>query len=164
MRDRVTMLPVTTIQVVGDPAAQGSKRLVRIKSGRTIMLENSLKVRPWRDSIASAAVTHHCPLRAGDCVLYARVRFLRPKGHFRTDGSIKPSAPARPGRLDCDKIARAICDALTGIAWRDDRQVVALAIERVYCAGNQVPGALVQIADAPSTGMWCYEDGDVSDV
>ena len=32
------------VWVDGDPAAQGSKRLVRLKDGRSVMLENSKRV------------------------------------------------------------------------------------------------------------------------
>ena len=46
-----------TFNVVGDPAAQGSKRFVgHARSGRPIMREQSDKVRPWRDSVAGAAL------------------------------------------------------------------------------------------------------------
>lgn len=146
-----------TIYIDGDPAAQGSKRLVRLKTGRSVLLENSAKVKPWRECVAAAARIWKCPMHEGDVAIYVRVRFLRPAGHFRKDGSIKPAAPARPGRLDCDKIARSVCDALTGIAWHDDRQVAALAIERVWCEPGEKPGAALSIAPAPAEGRWCYE-------
>lgn len=53
---------------------------------------------------------------------------LRPKGHHgsgRNAGVLKESAPAFPtARPDVDKHARAIMDALHGVVWRDDSQVV----------------------------------------
>jgi Holliday junction resolvase RusA-like endonuclease len=147
----------TTIYISGDPAAQGSKRMVRLKNGRTVLLEQSKRVKPWREQVAAAARAARCPMRDGDIAMYARVRLARPASHLRKDGSVKPSAPARPGRMDVDKIARSICDALTGIAWQDDRQVACLAIERVWCEEREVPGAVVSIAAAPAEGRWAYE-------
>jgi crossover junction endodeoxyribonuclease RusA len=148
---------IATIYIEGDPAAQGSKRMVRLKTGRTVLLEQSRKVKPWRECVAAAARAWKCPMHEQDVAVYFRVRFARPASHLRRDGSAKPSAPARPGRLDCDKVARSICDALTGIAWQDDRQVACLAIERVWCEPGERPGAVVSIAPAPAVGKWVYE-------
>ena len=35
-------------------------------------------------------------------------------------------------RIDADNIAKACLDALTGLLWRDDRQVVRLSIEKLF--------------------------------
>ncbi len=53
--------------------------------------------------------------------------FARPKGkdRFRTDPCVRP---------DVDKLVRALLDALTGIAYHDDGQVVALSVRKVYAA------------------------------
>jgi Holliday junction resolvase RusA-like endonuclease len=59
-------------------------------------------------------------------------RLPRPKGHYGRRG-LRPSAPAYPNVMpDLDKLARAILDALTGIVWRDDAQVVRLDVEKIY--------------------------------
>jgi crossover junction endodeoxyribonuclease RusA len=149
-------MTIDAFHVHGDPAAQGSKRMVRLKNGRTVLLEQSAKVKPWRSAVAAAAVEHGCKLREGDVRVRIAVLFARPASHYNKSG-IKPSAPARPGRLDVDKIARSICDALTGIAWKDDRQVVCLAIERVWADEAHLTGAVISIADAPAAGKWVYE-------
>lgn len=145
-----------TFTVVGDPAAQGSKRLVRTKAGRTIMLENSKKVRPWRTAVAEAAVASNVRVREGDVELVAVVRFVRPLSHFRTNGEVKPSAALRPGRSDSDKLLRAILDALTGVAYHDDRQVACVAIERVWCGQGEAPGATISIRGCDAAGRWSY--------
>jgi hypothetical protein len=40
-------------------------------------------------------------------------------------------------RIDADNIAKACLDALTGLLWRDDRQVVRLSIEKLL--GPETP-------------------------
>ncbi len=40
-------------------------------------------------------------------------------------------------RIDADNIAKACLDALTGLLWRDDRQVVQLSIEKLI--GTETP-------------------------
>ena len=43
------------------------------------------------------------------------------------DGSIRPVV-----KPDCDNVCKIICDALNGIAWRDDAQVVKITVEKRY--------------------------------
>lgn len=43
----------------------------------------------------------------------------------------------RTDRIDADNIAKACLDALTGLLWRDDRQVVRLSIEKLF--GPETP-------------------------
>jgi len=51
--------------------------------------------------------------------------FARPKGRdrLRCDPCVRP---------DVDKLCRALMDALTGIAYHDDGQVVALSVRKIY--------------------------------
>lgn len=51
--------------------------------------------------------------------------FARPKGRDRkrADPCVRP---------DVDKLSRALLDALTGIAYDDDGQVVALSVRKIY--------------------------------
>lgn len=148
---------MNTIFVIGDPAAQGSKRMVRLKNGRTVLLEQSKKVKPWREAVAVQAAKQKCPVYVGDVAMYAIVRFARPANQFKANKELKASAPARPGKLDCDKIARSICDALTGIAYADDRQVAVLAIQRVWCNQGELPGATIFLSNAPAEGRVIFE-------
>jgi len=144
-----------TIFVLGDPAAQGSKRIVRTKGGRTIMLEQSKKVKPWREAVAAAAMQSKCPMHEGDVVMQIRVLFARPASHFNKAGEVRHTAPARPGYTDCDKLARAICDALAGIAYHNDRQVAALSVDRAWSPGPS--SATIKVAACPPEGGWVYE-------
>jgi Holliday junction resolvase RusA-like endonuclease len=51
-------------------------------------------------------------------------RFPRPRSHYGKRGLL-PSAPRHMvTKPDLDKLIRAALDALTGIIWRDDAQVV----------------------------------------
>jgi Holliday junction resolvase RusA-like endonuclease len=51
--------------------------------------------------------------------------FARPKGRdrWRLDPCVRP---------DVDKLSRSLMDALTGIAYHDDGQVVALSVRKIY--------------------------------
>ena len=73
--------------------------------------------------------------------------FARPKAHFRANGDLKDNAPqhciTRIG--DLDKLCRAVCDALTGIAYDDDSQVFSINAERRYAVGSEAQGAHITI-------------------
>jgi crossover junction endodeoxyribonuclease RusA len=125
--------------VWGIAAPQGSKRHV----GNGVMLESSDRVRPWRQDVRFAALEE----RPSDWDMATPIHielvfwFPRPASHYGTRNGItylKSNAPAQPvsARLgDIDKLSRAVLDALTGVAYRDDRQVVELEARKAYLMG-----------------------------
>jgi len=70
----------------------------------------------------------------------------RPKSHFgsgKNSGKLKASAPiAHTIRPDITKLTRAVEDALSGIIWRDDAQIIRQAGLKEY---GQIPGVYVSI-------------------
>jgi crossover junction endodeoxyribonuclease RusA len=138
--------------VWGTAAPQGSKRHV----GNGVMLESSKRLRPWRQDVRFAALARRppdwdmtTPMRL-DLVFW----FARPASHYGTKNSIsylKANAPAQPvsARLgDIDKLSRAVLDALTGVAYLDDRQVIQLEASKGYLK-EQDASPLTIIAIAP---------------
>lgn len=141
-----------TIEVVGIPAAQGSKRYV----GRGLVIESSRKVKPWRQDVTNAAIEamglrNDYPL-TGALSVRATYFMPRPKSHYgtgRNAGKVKPSAPEYVAvRPDIEKLIRSTHDALTTAGvWIDDAQVAALHTQMVYANPNaQPPGASIQIS------------------
>ena len=134
--------------MLGKPAPQGSKRHV----GKGIMVEASKRCKPWRQDVRYAALE---ALPDGwyammDKPILVSVTFIfaRPKGHFRTNGELKPKAPshctARVG--DTDKLCRSILDALSNSVFSDDSQVIALNAQKRYATRNEQPSAIITIA------------------
>ena len=134
-----------TFVVYGLPAAQGSKRHL----GRGILVESSKAVRPWRTDCKHAALA--CIPHDRDPSLPMSVsvvfRFKRPAGQIGKKG-LKPSAPAHntSGRHgDLSKLVRSTEDALTGVVYDDDRQIVTLAASKRYCVGDEPQGAVITV-------------------
>jgi crossover junction endodeoxyribonuclease RusA len=137
--------------VWGIAAPQGSKRHV----GKGVMLESSDRVRPWRQDVRFAALEERppnwdmaTPMRL-DLVFW----FPRPASHYGTKNGIsylKANAPIEPvsARIgDIDKLQRAVFDALTGVAYLDDRQVVEVEARKAYLMGpDAAPYAHITIA------------------
>ena len=102
--------------VPGVPAPQGSKR--HVGNGR--MIESSAAVGPWRERVALA--THQAMRGSAPMVgpVVVELAFLMPRPK-----SARPGAAATK-RPDLDKLVRAVLDALTGIAFVDDSQVIRI--------------------------------------
>ena len=67
--------------------------------------------------------------------------FRRPKSHLTSKGALTKAAPLFPtGRQigDTDKLIRSVCDALTGIVWYDDSQVVDITAKKRFRSRDQV--------------------------
>lgn len=123
--------------VVGQAKPGGSKKaFVHPKTGRAIIVEDSAN-KPWRAVVAAAGLEavpqDSVPLFPSEA-LYVQFEFVRPRprGHYGARG-LKASAPAYPTtRPDVLKLARAAEDALTGIVWRDDSQIVHEALLKTF--------------------------------
>lgn len=140
---------MTTFFVPGTPAPQGSKRYLGVKGGKGITVESSKRVAPWRADVrAEAQKVFDAPFDGPIAVSLTFV-LARPKGHYRTGRHahlLRDAAPAWPAsRPDIDKLARAVLDAVKGIAWHDDAQVARLTVWKTYDEGVGIPGLRANI-------------------
>lgn len=139
--------------VPGIPKTAGSKRaFINPKTGRPIITDDNRKGKDWRASVqhfAREGMQGRDPM-TGALEVHFEFVMPRPKGHYgkgRHAGRLLDSAPRHPEtRPDVLKMSRAVEDALTGIAWRDDAQIVEERLVKIY--GEQ-PGVLVVIREMP---------------
>jgi len=110
-----------------------------VRAGEAGMRHSNAKwLTPWRSSVAAAAALAMDEREAliGPVRLELAFRVQRPHGHYgtgRNADKLRPSAPAVPiTNPDLDKLVRAVLDALTGIVYRDDAQVVELEVVKRY--------------------------------
>ncbi|MEU9515896.1 RusA family crossover junction endodeoxyribonuclease [Micromonospora sp. NPDC048169] len=139
-RSRVPLdavLQARCIFVPGVPAPQGSKRHV----GRGRMIESSTVVGLWRERVALAVHAERWPLLTGPVAVDLSFVMPRPKS---TPKRRTPPAIKRP---DLDKLERAILDALTGIAFVDDAQVVELSANKRLASPSGQPGVWIAVYD-----------------
>jgi Holliday junction resolvase RusA-like endonuclease len=137
---------VIEFTVLGRAQPAGSKRQVtNRKTGQTFVVDDNPRSRPWKELVTSAAVDA-MGARAGatgchgalEGALLLEVDFYlaRPAGHFgtgRNRGIVRDSAPPFPAvRPDVTKLLRGLEDALTGVVWRDDAQVVDQIARKRY--------------------------------
>jgi Holliday junction resolvase RusA-like endonuclease len=132
-----------SFRVVGKPEPRGSKNAFRTKTGATVVTDANPHSGPWMGVVADAALNAMigedgvvAPVMEGPLGLTVIFTVARPKGHYgtgRNAGVLKPSAPAYPAvKPDTTKLLRGLEDALSGVVWRDDAQVVEQAVAKRY--------------------------------
>ena len=144
--------------VPGRPATKGSARAYTYRRsaakgggiGARVTNDNP-RAAAWDRLVTIAARTNY----KGEPVsgpVAVRLVFLyeRPKSHgirwgkSRT-GRLPPATSRALG--DIDKAARCCLDALTGVLFHDDAQVVSLTAEKQYVVAGEVPGARVVVLE-----------------
>lgn len=131
-------LPELSITITGIPVPQGSLRAFT-RNGRAWASSDNPRTRPWKAAVTAEAARAVEALGLATpaydrrpVAVIAVFRLPRPKGHYGKRGLL-PSAPRYPaGMPDLDKLVRAALDALTGVVWRDDAQVISVLATKVY--------------------------------
>lgn len=93
---------------------------------KIIMRESSKKVKPFREAVKLAAKTSGATPQYGPISL--TLIFIRP-AKANAPKTYTPFVTTLP---DLDKQIRAVCDGLTGVAYRDDGQVCHINAAEMY--------------------------------
>lgn len=133
--------------VHGIPKPAGSKRaFLNPKTKRIVVTDDCKTGRDWKASMQAAAIEAMAgdDPATGPLGLHVTFWMPRPKSHYRKDGTVKESAPDwHDIRPDATKLLRCAEDAMTGIVWRDDAQVVSQEVTKRYADGS--PRAVVRV-------------------
>jgi Holliday junction resolvase RusA-like endonuclease len=134
---------MTTIIVIGSPAAQGSKSFKGIRGGKAIMTESSKALKPWRTAVTYAALATREQVY-GPVSVEMIFTILKPKSAPKS----RVTYPDR--RPDLDKLIRGVSDGLTDAGvWEDDSRVIRLTASKVYPNESKdalhVPGCVIRI-------------------
>lgn len=134
--------------VAGEPKPQPRPRAFARKMGDKFVARvfDAGTAEHWKSQIAIAAKPFlpATPI-AGPVRLRVVFNLPRPKGHSRSNGELKASAPIwHVGRPDVDNYIKAVMDALTQIGlWVDDSQVCQLEAWKQY----GLPGATIYVME-----------------
>lgn len=119
--------------VLGDAQPAGSKRAFTPKGWqRPVVVDANPNAKAWQQQVAGEALValdgRTAPLFDGPVVVELTFYRSRPRSHYgsgRNAGQVRDSAPAFPvTRPDVLKLARGAEDAMSGIVYRDDAQIV----------------------------------------
>lgn len=124
------------LTVYGTPMPAGSKKAFS-GGGKAWVTDANPKSRPWKNQVAQVAgeVMAGRPLLDGPLratfIFYAR----RPNGHYKGSGGLSAKGKRTPlpvTRPDVLKLARGVEDALSGVVYRDDAQIVDETLLKRY--------------------------------
>jgi Holliday junction resolvase RusA-like endonuclease len=137
-----------TISVSGTPQPAGSKRAFAHRTtGRIVVTDANAKSRLWKTNVAqhAIAVMRTTEPLTGPLHLHIDFYMPRPQYHYGKHG-VKPTAPCQPtSRPDLTKLIRGTEDALTGICWHDDAQIVEQTATKTY---GDAAGCEITITEA----------------
>lgn len=126
----------TTVYGQAEPAGSKTRTAYGVR-------DSNPKSRPWKHQVAQIVAVHlgDDPLELGPLTLRLDFYAPRPKGHHKPDGTLNTPGRRLPyptRKPDVLKLARAVEDALTGIAYRDDAQIVREHLAKHYGAPARV--------------------------
>ena len=135
--------PEYVVTVHNIPAGQGAIRFSRFGHGYHA---NAKQLKPWREQIHAAAAEVIPEPLTGPVVLEATVTLRKPKSAPKD----RETWPIGQRSGDWDHYGRAISDALTGVAYLDDSQIVDGTTRKVYpnegLDSLTEPGAVIRVS------------------
>lgn len=141
---RLTMSRRTvTFRVIGAAQPKGSMRAFVPKGWtRPVLTSTNPRVKGWQQLVAEQAQTVAADgLFVGPVSLGVAFQLPRPQ-------SLPKRILHHTKKPDLDKLVRALKDALKGVLYTDDSQVVVIYARKVYAAPAAAPCAVVTIAEA----------------
>lgn len=138
--------------VPGDPVAQPRPKADNRRGGfaRIYTPDPKGRLKGWKRAIRGLARCEWREERAR-CAVSVSLEFMfsRPAsqmGTGRNAGRPRPSAPRHHRqRPDIDNLAKAVLDAMTGIVWADDAQIIELRITKRWAEKS---GVLITVEEA----------------
>lgn len=128
--------------VRGKPQPAGSKKGF-VVAGHVNIVDANAKAKPWKAEVKAAAMEHMFGPRLleGPVIAHFEFEYRRPASHYNSKGRLNALGRRTIHKItkpDALKLARAIEDALTGIVYRDDAQIVRELIEKRYGQEDRV--------------------------
>lgn len=134
-----------TFFVHGIPVGKGSGRAFYSakKKKAFVIQDNDQRQKPWVSMVSMKAEETGLKPVQGPVAVILTFFMPRLKSHSNKKG-LKPDAPVNhTSTPDIDKLERAVLDALTSIAWFDDKQVCDLHATKSYA---DIPGVQIEIS------------------
>ncbi len=110
--------------------------------GRPVITSSSKGMNSWRQRIATEAQR---AMEDGGHAIYSGAIYIDAHFYMPRPKCIKNKAVPMDKRPDIDKLLRALNDALTGIAFVDDAQIVSVLVTKEYARPGDQPGVRVTL-------------------
>jgi Holliday junction resolvase RusA-like endonuclease len=152
--------PSLRVVVYGSPKPAGSKRAFKwqAKDGRSgvSVTDANPKAKGWKGQVAQVVGEKMAGRELFDGPLALTLHFYvaRPRGHFGKSGlSAKGRRTPYPAvRPDVLKLARGVEDAMSGVVYRDDAQIVVERLVKEYGEPERVEIVVEALPVEPTEG------------
>lgn len=132
------MVNKISFTVLGRPQPQGSMKGFVLpgkdgKKPRAILTSDNTKMKPYRQQVGWAALSARAG--AGYSGLFAEKQVavsVEMKFYFEKPKSVSKKRLHMVVKPDADKISRSTIDAMTGILFADDAQIIQLSASKYY--------------------------------
>ena len=136
---------VITFSVEGIPVAKGRPRFKRV--GNFVQTYTPNKTATWEETVRQAAKnamgTTDLLETPVTMALYFRLPMPQSWSKKRKEGVLKGlEAPTK--KPDWDNLGKAVSDALNGVIFKDDSQIVSAHVRKIYSA---VPGVDIYVSE-----------------
>jgi Holliday junction resolvase RusA-like endonuclease len=142
-----------TFTVYGTPQPKGSARAF-VVAGHAVVTTANKSLKSWESSVRAAAQT----VATGTLLVEAVI--LKVEFFLVRPTSVKRKRPTT--RPDLSKLVRGVEDALTGVLWKDDSQVVSIDAWKHYAAIDEAPRVVVTIHPCPAPEVLAAYQADVA--
>ena len=129
--------------VLGPPATKGSTVSFMGDKGKIVTRTDSTGLASWTQAVGWAARAARIRLVPRPGAVRVSVRFdcvKPPSASQRVYPTVKP---------DIDKVLRALLDALTGVGYEDDSQVIEVMASKGYAKSAQTVIGIEEVVDNP---------------
>lgn len=135
-----------SFEVPGEPVAQ--PRVKAVHRGGYTRVYTPATAKPYKDAVRIVAMGHwRNPPAAGPVLIKIAFRFSRSKAMTWKRRPMDRYPHIK--KPDLDNLAKAVLDALNGLVFLDDSQVVALHLEKECIAGDEEPHTWIAIEELP---------------
>ena len=123
-------------KVYAKPIPKGS---ISVYGQRRYAFVGSGAIKKLSREIAKKAIEAGVTIASGAVKVRVWFYFQRPKSHYTSKGLLRKGAPREHTKKpDTDKLVRLVLDALTGVAYHDDSQVVDEHGKKYYADHNEL--------------------------
>ena len=129
------MNKIVRLEIFGNPVPQGRPRFFR--KGNFIGAYDPEKSRSWKENVRLQAIMQKPEIMTGALNLFLHFKLLKPK-------SMSKKVIHHVKKPDLDNLVKACKDALKGICYRDDSQIIELAAKKEY---SEKPGVVIVISE-----------------
>ena len=132
-----------TITVPGEPIARPRQRVGTMNGHARTFTDTKHPVHAYKAAIRLAWQATGAATIDGPVTMNIEAVFSRPKSKLWKSKPM-PSYP-HISKPDFDNVAKAVCDGLNGLSFRDDSQVFICTVTKRVAAGDEQPKTVIEV-------------------